>query len=172
MLTIRQANLSDLGAITEIYNEAVLTTVASFDTEPKTEEEQGAWFARHGPKHPIVVAQLDNAVVGWASLSEWSDRRAYADTAEISLYVKEESRGRGIGRRLMETVVVEGEKAGLHTVVARIVNGNDVSVHLHEALGFEPIGVMREAGQKFGRLLDVLLMQKIYRPASPAGAEG
>ncbi len=71
VLTVRRATLDDLPAITEIYNEAVLTTVATFDTQPKTDEEQRGWFERHGPRHPILVAELDGVVVAWASLSEW-----------------------------------------------------------------------------------------------------
>ncbi|MBL7166712.1 MAG: N-acetyltransferase [Dehalococcoidales bacterium] len=169
--SVRRAEPGDLGAITEIYNEAVLTTDASFDTEPKTEDEQRAWFIKHGPKHPIMVAEIDGTITGWASLSEWSDRRAYADTAEISLYVKEEHRSKGTGRRLLETIILEGEKVGLHSVVARIVAGNDVSVHLHESFGFEHIGIMREVGWKFGRLLDVVLMQKIYPFENPVRVE-
>lgn len=102
-------------------------------------------------------------MVGWASLSKWSDRLAYADTAEISLYVHSSQRGRGIGKRLVEAVVIKGQKAGLHTLIARIVAGNQVSVRLHEGVGFEHIGIMREVGRKFGQLLDIHLMQKIYR---------
>ena len=162
MYVTRRARPEDLDAITEIYNEAILTTVATFDVEPKTIDEQRSWFNSHGPKHPIVVAELDGVVVGWASLSEWSQRCAYADTAEISLYVKEEFRGRGVGMRLMTDVMREGERVGLHTVVARIVDDNAVSIHIHESAGFEHIGVMKEVGHKFGRLLDVRLMQKIY----------
>jgi L-amino acid N-acyltransferase YncA len=162
MVSIRPAKIDDINVITEIYNEAVLTTDASFDTEPKTEVEQRVWFYNHGSKNPILVAEQDGGVVGWASLSEWSPRRAYADTAEVSLYVKEEFQGRGIGKRLLESIMVEGEKAGLHTVVARITTGNKQSIHLHEQVGFEQIGIMREVGHKFGRLLDVCLMQKIY----------
>ncbi len=166
MLTIRPAKSDDLKAITEIYNEAILTTDATFDVEPKTDSEQRAWFAKHGPRNPILVAELDGVVVGWASLSEWSDRCAYSDTAEISAYVKQEFRGRGIGRRLMEAIIQEGEKVGLHTVIARITEGNKQSIHLHESLGFEHIGIMREVGKKFGRLLDMSLVQKIY-PSKP-----
>ena len=162
MFITRPAKLDDLNAITEIYNEAVLTTVASFDIEPKTAAEQKAWFANHGPKRPILVAELDGVVVGWASLSDWSHHDAYADTVEISLYVKEEFRRRGIGTRLLEAIVEEGEKAGIHTIIARITQGNEESIHLHESVGFEHIGVMREVGRKFGKLLDVYLMQKIY----------
>lgn len=74
MLTIREATLPDLGAITEIYNEAILKTVATFDTEPKTVEEQKSWFAEHGSKYPMLIAEQDSLTVGWASLSMWSDR--------------------------------------------------------------------------------------------------
>src|SRR5271157_1784135 len=105
MLTIRPAKLEDLNGITQIYNEAVQTTAATFDTEPKTVEEQKVWFENHGPKHPIQVAELDRMISGWASISRWSDRLAYSDTGEISLYVKEEFRGRGIGRKLLAAVV-------------------------------------------------------------------
>lgn len=162
MLTIRRATLKDLDAITEIYNEAILKTVATFDTKPKTLEEQKLWFANHGPKHPLLVAEHNGIVVGWASLSRWSERCAYSDTAEISLYVKEEHRRKGIGRKLLEAIMQEGQKAGLHTVIARITEGSEVSIHLHKSAGFEHIGIMKEVGRKFGKRLDVYLMQKIY----------
>jgi len=169
MLTIRPAILEDLNGITQIYNEAVQTTVATFDTEPKTIEEQKVWFENHGPKYPILVAELDGMISGWASISKWSDRLAYSATGEISLYIKEEFRGRGIGRKLLEAVVAEGERVGLHTIIARIAGGNRASIHLHESLGFEHIGIMREVGRKFGRLLDVYLMQKVFPSKAPVG---
>lgn len=167
MFTVRPAELDDLSAITEIYNEAILTTTATFDAEPKTEAEQRPWFTSHGPRNPVLVVELDGVVVGWASLSEWSDRCAYSGTAEISLYVKQEFRGRGIGRKLFEAIIQEGDKVGLHTVIARIAVGNNESIHLHESVGFEHIGIMREVGRKFGKLLDVCLMQKIYPSKMP-----
>ena len=162
MLTIRSATARDLGAIAEIYNDAILKTLATFDTEPKTEAEQKSWFDHHGTKYPILVAEEDNLIVGWASLSQWSDRCAYSDTAEASLYVREGHQGRGIGRRLMEAVIKEGGKAGLHTLIGRIADGNDASIHLSESAGFKHIGIMKEVGLKFGRRLDVHLMQYIY----------
>jgi L-amino acid N-acyltransferase YncA len=160
--TTRAATDGDLKAITDIYNEAVLTTDATFDLEPKTEDEQRVWFTGHDSRHPILVAEVDGTVVGWASLSEWSSRSAYAGTAEISLYIKEEFQGKGAGRGLLEDIMREGERVGLHAVLSRITTGNEVSIRLHESLGFEHVGVMREVGEKFGRRLDVLLMQKIY----------
>ncbi len=162
MLTIRSATLQDLGAITEIYNDAILKTVATMDTDPKTDAEQKSWFDHHGTKYPIIVAEEDNLIVGWASLSQWSYRCAYSDTAEASLYVRGEHQGRGIGRKLTEAIIKEGGKAGLHTLIGRIADGNDASIHLAESAGFKHIGIMKECGRKFGRLLDVHLVQYIY----------
>jgi len=162
MLKIRKAKLVDLGGITEIYNEAIHETTATFDTTPKTLEEQKAWFAEHDKKHPILVAEQNGLVVGWASLSRWSDRCAYSDTAEVSLYVKKELRGKGIGKTLLEALIEAGQKGGLHTVIARITEGNEPSMGLFKQEGFEVVGVMREVGRKFGKLLDVYMMQKIY----------
>lgn len=166
MLIIRPATARDLPDITVIYNEAVLTTDATFDNETKTIEQQQAWFSGHDGRHPVLVAEMNGEVVGWASLSEWSSRCAYADTGELSIYIKESARGRGIGRKLMAAVMEAGRERGLHTVISRITDGNLVSVHLHEELGFQNIGVMREVGRKFGRLLDVRIMQLIFLQAS------
>lgn len=161
-MIIRDAALADLGAITEIYNHEALTSTVTFDTEPKTEAEQHAWFAAHGPRHPVLVAEMEETVAGWASLSKWSDRCAYADTAEISLYVREGFRGRGVGRALLMAALARGEQADLHTLIARIAEGNAASIRLLESAGFEQVGVMREVGRKFGRWLDVIVMQRMY----------
>jgi L-amino acid N-acyltransferase YncA len=163
MVKLRSARRDDLDSITEIYNEAIVKTVATFDTELKTYEEQKKWFDDHESKNPILVAELNGVIVGWASLSKWSDRCAYSDTAEISLYVREEYQGKGIGRQLIEAIIEEGKKTGLHTIIARITAGNESSLHLHRSVGFTHIGVMKEVGKKFGKRQDVHLMQKIYK---------
>ena len=163
MVIIRKAILKDLKQITEIYNESIIKTNATFDTEIKSLKEQRKWFKDHGIKNPILVAEQNGLIVGFASLSKWSDRCAYSDTAEISLYIKEKYQGKGIGKNLMEKIIKEGEKANLHVIIARITSGNILSIHLHEKYGFEHIGVMKEVGKKFGKLLDVYIMQKIYK---------
>jgi phosphinothricin acetyltransferase len=162
MLTFRKATPDDLGQITEIYNDAIQKTTATFDTEPKSLEQQESWFANHDAGHPILVAEEDGLIVAWASLSQWSDRCAYCDTAEISLYVREEYRGKGIGKQLMKAIIQEGKTTGLHTVIARIGGSNKISADLCKSFGFQYIGTMREVGKKFGQLLDVHLMQLIY----------
>ena len=159
---IRKAIYTDVPAITGIYNEAILTTTATFDTEPKTTAAQRKWFKAHGPKNPILVAVEGGKIIGWASLSAYSDRCAYSGTAELSVYVKEKFRNRGIGRKLMQAVLEKGKKAGLHTIISRIAGGNDISIHLHRQFDFADIGTMKEVGNKFGQLLDVSMMQKMY----------
>jgi phosphinothricin acetyltransferase len=162
VVTERKATVADVAAITEIYNEAILNTTATFDTQPKTLAEQQTWFINHQPRHPIIVAQQNGQVVGWASLSKWSDRCAYCDTAEVSVYVRKEYRAQGVGRQLLKVLIDNGRNIGLHTVIARIAGDNQASRRLFRSMGFEDIGVMREVGRKFGKLLDVYLMQKIY----------
>ena len=159
---IRPAQKSDLPSITDIYNDAILTTTATFDTEPKTAEEQQHWFDEHGSRYPLLVAELDDRIVGWTCLSKWSDRLAYRETAESSTYVQREYRGRGIGRLLKSAIEAETRRLGFHTVLARITEGSDASLRLNQEFGFVLVGVMKDVGVKFGKRLDVYLLQKIY----------
>jgi len=152
----------DLQPVLDIYNEAVLNTVATFDTEERSMSRQKVWYDQHDERHPALVAEEDGNVTGWASLSPWSDRRAYDGTAEISIYVRSDRRGMGIGKTLMRAVVEAGRTRNLHTVIARIAGGNEASVRMHRSAGFVEIGVMREVGLKFGRRIDVWMMQLVF----------
>jgi phosphinothricin acetyltransferase len=163
MFDIRPAQQTDLEAITEIYNQAILRTTSSFDVDPKSIDEQQEWFAQHDKYFPIFVATLDKVVIGWISLSKWSDRCGYSSTAEVSLYVHEKHRGKGYGRKLLNSTLDMGRKSGIHTIIARIVKDNEISLHLFEQLGFEYVGTIKEVGKKFGELLDVVIMQLIYQ---------
>ncbi len=162
MPIIRKAETADLAAITEIYNDAVLKTVVTFDVKPQTLAEQRIWFESHSSKYPIFVAEEDGCVIGWASLSKWSKRGGYLDTAQVSLYVAEKHRRKGVGRELLENVLKEGEKQGLHTVIGIIETGNRASLQLSKSFGFKHAGTLKEVGRKFGKLLDVHLVQKIF----------
>lgn len=161
MLSIRPATANDILRITHIYNDAILNTTATFDTETKTVEERMHWFLNHDEKHPVIVAEINSQVIGFASLSKWSDRCAYDGTAEVSVYIDTNHRGKGVGKRMVEVIALEGERAGLTNLISRITEGNLSSIHIHEQLGFEHIGVMKKAGKKFDRFLDVHLMQKL-----------
>src|SRR4051812_48066895 len=162
MLLIRAATDADQDAILEIYNEAVLNSTATFDTEPRSHEKQFEWFHSHKENHPVIVAEENGAIAGWASLSSWSDKKAYATTVEVSVYVHVDHRGKGIGKKLLQIITLEGKKTKNHTAISRIAADNKVSMHIHEQIGYRHIGVIKEAGKKFGKFIDVYLMQYLY----------
>ncbi len=158
---IRRAELRDLEAITEIYNEAILNTTATFDTEPKDMDSQQKWFAAHDTRYPILVADINGQIVGWGALTRWSDRIAYDGTAETSSYVDGKYRGQGIGWSLKQALITEARRLGFHTLVARVAEGSEASLRLNQRAGFVLIGTMKEVGCKFGRRLDVHILQKM-----------
>ena len=161
-IAIRPAVPADAAAMARIYNQAVECSTATFDTEPETAQDREAWLSEHtAPQHPVLVAEVDGGVVGWASLSSYSSRCAYIATAEASAYVDEAHTGRGIGRRLSEVLLDAGRAGGVHAVIARICTENAASLAMSRRLGFFEVGVMREVGVKFGRRLDVMVLEKL-----------
>jgi len=171
-LVIRAADVADAQAITEIYNEAIATTTATFDTELKSVDDRRRWLEEHTGRHPVIVAMTQRNVVGYASLTRWSDRCAYDGTAETSFYVRSSARNRGIGRALKLAIIEEARRLGYHTLLARVAAESEVSAHLNRACGFELVGTMREVGYKFGRRLDVHLFQIMLRSAAAPTAVG
>jgi phosphinothricin acetyltransferase len=159
---IRRAMREDAPAMAAIYNQAVASSTATFDTQPESATGRERWLAEHtAPQHPVLVAERDGRVVGWASLSRYSTRCAYDATVEVSTYVDEGETGRGLGTVLSEAVLEAGREGGAHAVVARICTENAASIAMARKVGFFEIGVMREVGMKFGRSLDILWMEKI-----------
>lgn len=160
-MKIRAATEADLPGLFAIYDEEVLHGTATFDTQPKTPAERLAWFRDDGNgRYPILVAETAGAIAGWARLYPWSSRCAYARAAENAVYVHPQHRGKGMGRVLLAELLRLAPQRGVRLIIARVVEGNAGSRALHEALGFQTIGVMRRCGEKFGRLLDVRLMDR------------
>jgi phosphinothricin acetyltransferase len=161
-LTVRLAAASDAEAMRAIYNEEVNGSTVTFDLVPRTIEEQYAWLEEHSGAHPAVVAvDADGQVVGFGSLSPYRPRPAYATSVEDSVYVRSDQRGHGVGRLLLAELIRLGSVHGFHTVIARIVGDHEASIGLHAACGFEMVGQERQIGRKFGRWLDVALMQRM-----------
>lgn len=162
-MEVRLARPTDAEAIRSIYNLEVATSTATFDLVPRTLAEQQAWLRARSGAHAVVVAVDGDGddVVGFGSLSPYRDRPAYRTTVEDSVYVRRDHRGRGVGSRMLEELVTVAAASGFHAVMARIVDGHDASIGLHQRHGFALVGVEREIGRKFGRWLDVVVMQRL-----------
>ncbi|MBL8862145.1 MAG: N-acetyltransferase [Planctomycetes bacterium] len=162
-VTIRLATPADVAGIFAIYDHEVLHGTATAQTVPFTPDEREAWFARHAPDlHPLVVAsEADGFVAGWAGLSPWSPRQAYRRAAESSVYVHRARHGRGIGRALMVDLLARALRdTPVRLVIARPTEDNAASIRLHEALGFQTVGVLRNVMEKFGELRHVRILSR------------
>jgi L-amino acid N-acyltransferase len=160
-MELRSARLEDAGAIREIYNLEVTTSTVTFDLVPRSLEEQQAWLTQRSGAHAVLVGVEDGELVGFGSLSPWRDRPAYRTTVEDSVYVRREAHGRGVGRAVLAGLVDVAIAHGFHACMARIVGGHEASIALHRSCGFEIVGTEREVGRKFGRWLDVVLMERL-----------
>lgn len=160
-MQVRLATQDDGEAIRTIYNAEVTGSTVTFDLVPRSPEQQRLWLENHAGAHPAIVAVEGDTVAGFGSLSPYRDRPAYSTTVEDSVYVHPDHRGQGVGRLLLEELVRLGTAHGFHSMMARIVGGHEVSIALHRACGFELVGIEREVGRKFGRWLDVALMQRL-----------
>jgi L-amino acid N-acyltransferase len=160
-MEIRLAEASDAEAIRTIYNAEVTSSTVTFDLVPRTLAEQQAWLEQRSGAHVAIVAVHDDDVIGFASLSPYRDRPAYATSVEDSVYIRGDQRGTGVGRQLLEFLVGLATQHGFHTMLARVVGGHEASIALHRSVGFEIVGTEREVGRKLGRWLDVVVMQRM-----------
>jgi len=158
---LRPAAEADQPAILDIYNDAVLHSTATFDLRARTWEEHQGWCDEHRPPYQVLVAAVGDEVAGFGSLSPFRAKPGYRFTAQDSIYIHKDFRGRGIGSALLRLLIETAREAGLHSIMALIDGGNTVSVHLHERFGFRHVGTFPEVGFKFGRWLDVVHMQKM-----------
>jgi phosphinothricin acetyltransferase len=160
-MLLRRALEIDSESIRLIYNTEVLTSTATLDLVPRSPSDQEAWMAGHSGVYPVLVAEADGVVAGFASLSAYRPRPGYATAVEDSVYVAESYRGRRVGRLLLTGAVEAAVSHGFHSVIGRIITEQQASIALHTACGFEIIGTEREVGRKFGRWLDVALAQRM-----------
>jgi phosphinothricin acetyltransferase len=160
MSNVRAATADDLPGILEIYNHVVLHSTATADLEPLTLEARRRWFDDHAAAGlPIWVAELDGRVAGFAALNRHRERPGYRFTVENSVYVAEASRGRGVGRALLEETVRKARELGLHTILAGISGDNAASLALHARFGFVEAARFKEAVYKFNHWIDVIYLQ-------------
>ena len=157
-------------AILAIFNEAIANTTALYDYQLRTQADMTAWFDGKARKNYPVICAENHAgeLLGFASFGQFRERPAYKYTVEHSVYVDTRFRGQGVGRALLQAIIEAAQNQDYHVLVGGIDASNAVSIRLHEKLGFEPCGIVRQAGYKFGRWLDLAFYQLILRtPSSP-----
>jgi phosphinothricin acetyltransferase len=164
---IRLATPGDAGAFHEIYAPIVRDTTISFETEPPPVAELARRIGETLATHPWLVMEIDGAVAGYAYAGLHRERRAYQWSVDVSCYVHERARGRGVGRALYTRLFEVLRRQGFQSAYAGIALPNDASVALHRAVGFEPVGVYREAGWKLGAWRDTSWWQRRVGDAPP-----
>jgi len=168
-VTIRPATVADIAAITQIYNAAGVGTTASYDLAPVTVDDRRAWFEAKAQRgFPVLVAEEDGETIGFASYGTFREKAGYDYTVEHSVYVNDGRRASGVGRMLMAALIDHAKGHGVHVMVGALDGSNDASLAFHQALGFVEVARMPEVGRKFGRWLDLVIVQLTFEGPDPA----
>jgi phosphinothricin acetyltransferase len=162
MPNVRDALPADCEYIAAIYNQGIEDRIATFETEMRDGDERRRWLDEHDSRHPVVVA-VDDAgeVVGWGSISAISPRACYSGVGEYSVYVRRESRGRGVGKMLLEALLDRARAEGYWKLIGRMFSFNDGSRRLAMLYGFREVGVLEKHGKLDGRWLDVVEVERL-----------
>jgi L-amino acid N-acyltransferase YncA len=162
-LSIRPASTSDASAVAAIYNEGIEDRLATFETDPRSADDVRGWLSEG---LPFLVAVRGDEVVGWARVAPYSDRCVYQGVGEHGVYVARAARGGGVGRRLLEALCDEAERAGLYKLTSRVFTDNAASRAVHLAAGFHEVGVQRRHGRLDGHWKDCVLVERLLGDAA------
>jgi L-amino acid N-acyltransferase YncA len=161
---VRPASAADADAIAAIYNEAVAERFATFDTDPVATADVAGWLGRD--REPVLVADLDGRVAGWARVIASAERCALAGVGEYTIYLERSARGRGIGRRLLAALVTAAESAGYWKLQGRLFTTNAASRALARTAGFREVGVYERHGRLDGQWQDLLTVERLLGEAT------
>jgi L-amino acid N-acyltransferase YncA len=169
MIHIRPAGEEDLPQMLEIYNEIILNTTAVYEYRPHTLSMRQAWFeAKIRDGYPVFAAAEEEELLGFSSFGPFRAWPAYKYSVENSVYVKSGRRGLGIGRLLLEPLILSAAERDMHAIIASIDADNEASYRLHRSCGFAEVAHFREVGFKFGRWLDLKFLERVLdTPSHP-----
>lgn len=156
---IRLATPADAAVIASIHNETIATRSATMETEPKTAEGVAAWMAELSDREEVHVLELDGTVVGWGVLKLYSPRPGYRFTGETSVFLRHALRRQGHGTAIKHVLLARARHHGYHHLLARIVAANRESIAYNQRLGYELVGIQKEAGYLDGRFVDIAVLQ-------------
>jgi L-amino acid N-acyltransferase YncA len=157
---IRPAGDPDTQAIADIYNEGIATRLATFETEPRSAADVQAWLIA-GERLPVLVAEEGDAVLGWARILAYSARPVYAGVGEVSVYVAEHARGRGLGRALLEELQRNAAELGYWKLVGKLFTANAASAGMVRSCGWREVGMHHKHSRLDGEWHDVLLVERV-----------
>ena len=164
-MEIRAAGESDLPGLLAIYNDVIATSTAVYSYIPTTLEERTTWWrARVGMGYPVLVAVDDSGVLGFSTFGDFRTWPGYRFSVEHSVHVRADTRGRGVGKELVQALFPLAEALNKHVMIAGVDAANEASIRFHERLGFERAGHLREVGHKFDRWLDLVFLQRWIGP--------
>jgi len=158
---IRTARVEDAAAIAEIYNQGIEDRVATYETEPRSAEDQQAWLQSIAGRYPNVVAEIDDQIIGWAGAGPYRDRECYRGIGEFSMYVRRDWRRRGVGDLLLAGLIREAERLGLWKLLSRIFPFNEASRALCRKHAFREVGMYEKHARLDGRWLDVVIVERL-----------
>jgi L-amino acid N-acyltransferase YncA len=158
-LTYRDATLDDLPGIVAIYNSTVPSRLVTADLEPVSVESRLAWFHAHGPRaRPLWVVEDGGKVIAWLSFTDFYGRPAYLRTAEVSIYLAESARGKGLGKQLLEAALAQAPSLGIDTVLGFVFGHNEPSLRLFRSFDFEPWGTLPRVAVLDGIERDLVIL--------------
>jgi phosphinothricin acetyltransferase len=159
-VNIRPAVLADFEAITEIYNEVLLNSTAIYRDIPVNLQDRVAWWESQQAKHyPVLVAEEDGVVLGFASFGDFRSWPGYRLTVEGTIHLGPQARRKGVGTALLKELISAAKAAGKHMLIAGVDSENTASLNFLEQAGFKRTAHLQEVGYKFGRFLDLVLLQ-------------
>jgi L-amino acid N-acyltransferase YncA len=162
-MIVRNATSSDAAAVATVYNEGIEDRLATFETTPRSAGDVLAWL---DDGLPFLVAERSGEILGFARVSPYSDRCVYQGVGEHGVYVARAARGEGLGRRLLEALCAEAERAGLYKLTSRVFTDNAASRAVHVAAGFHEVGIQRRHGRLDGRWKDCVLVERLLGDAA------
>ena len=160
-ITIRPAKPADLADINAIYNHYIAHSTCVWTTQPCSESERKAWYEEHGQTMPVLVAESNGRIIGWAALGSFRAAYTAAGTLEDSIYVHHHFHRRKIGSRLLAALIEAAWRMGLRSILANISADQTPSIRLHEKFGFQKVAHLREVGQKFNQRFDAVYLQLV-----------
>ena len=160
-MRIRTASAGDAAAIAEIYNQGIEDRVATYETKPRSAEDQQAWLDAIAGRYPAIVALIDGKIIAWAGAGPYRHRECYRGIGEFSMYVHRDCRRRGVGDLLLASLISEAERMGLWKLLSRIFPFNEASRALCRKHGFREVGVYEKHARLDGRWLDVVIVERL-----------